>query len=166
MDRNEVLELGEVYNRKLLDVGTGPLAIVAARQFGCKVTTVDISPSAVESGRKQAAEAGLQDYISCELADATDLPYQDKSFDIAISYGALHHVPKPRRKRFVTELFRVAKHRIIIADYRSAEFHRIHPSGDYSPVDMQQLYCHLSSIGITEVHSGKQMDVYICHCSR
>ncbi len=47
MDRTEVLKLGRATNKSLLDVGAGPLAVIAARDFNCRVTTIDISARAL-----------------------------------------------------------------------------------------------------------------------
>jgi len=159
-----VLQLGKVDNKTLLDVGAGSLAVIAAREFGCEVTTIDVSSSALKSARHEAAQTGLSKHIKCEQEDAADLSYPDNSFDVAVSYGALHHTPKIKRTRFLQELFRVARERIIIAEYRAAEFEQVHPSGDYEAVDLQELEHYLTQMGKTERHEGQQMEVFICQC--
>jgi len=166
MDRKQVLKLGDANNKVLLDVGAGPLAVIAAREFNCDVTTIDISASALESAHREAMQAGLEERITFSQQDATDLTWAENSFDIAISYGTLHHVPVRRRQRFLQELFRVARERIIIAEYTSSEFQCVHPGGEYESVDLEWLEDYLRILGKTERHLGDQMNVYICHIQK
>jgi len=163
MDRSNVLKLGRAASKSLLDVGAGPLAVIAARDFDCQVITIDISTSALKSARQQAVQAGLADHIEFDRQDAADLPYLDESFDIAVSYGAVHHVPVSRRKKLLAELFRVVRERIIIAEYTTSEFERVHTDGEYEPVDRRWLEETLRRLGRTEIHPGERMNVYICH---
>jgi ubiquinone/menaquinone biosynthesis C-methylase UbiE len=163
MERTEVLKLGAVAGKSLLDVGAGPMALIAARDFGCEVTTVDISTSALEMGHREAADAHLADRIKFDRQDATDLPYPDQSFDVAVSYGAVHHVPVARRQKLLAELFRVVRERIIVAEYTSAEFNRVHPDGSYELVALDWLEQALGRLGKRETHRGEQMNVCICH---
>lgn len=59
----------------LLEIGTGwgSLAIHAARDFGCRVTTTTISPSQYSLARERIAAAGLADRIEVLLVDYRDL---------------------------------------------------------------------------------------------
>lgn len=41
------------------------------------------------------------------VADATHLPFADRSFDIAISNGLTHYIPEEQNRKFVSELWRV-----------------------------------------------------------
>jgi len=162
MDRAEVLRLGNVDNTTLLDVGAGPLAVIAARDFNCRVTTIDTSVSALESARREAVTAGVEGRISFHQEDVTELSYADNSFDVAVSYGALHHIPAHKRESFLRELLRVTRAKIIIADYTSSEFQRIHPGGEYQAVDLQWLEGSLRRMGQTQRHLGDKMGVYVC----
>ncbi len=162
MERNELLKLGGVSGKTVLDVGAGPLGLIAAGEFDCEVTTIDISASALESARGQAIRAGLADRIHFDQQDASDLSYPDNSFDVAISYAALHHVPVGRRKRFLRELFRVVRESVIIADFTASEFERVHPRGEYEAVDLQWLEDCLRGLGDTVRHRGQRMNAYIC----
>ena len=59
----------------LLEIGTGwgGLAIYAARNYGCKVTTTTISQAQYELARERVAAAGLSDRIELLLSDYRDL---------------------------------------------------------------------------------------------
>lgn len=105
--RIEVLEKGGVRGKTLLDIGAGPLSFIAARSFNCKVTNIDVSKQALREAKKEAKKEKLN--IEFEYADATDLPYEDNTFDMVISYAALHHINVVRRKDFICETYRVAR---------------------------------------------------------
>lgn len=59
----------------LLEIGTGwgGLAIHAATQFGCRVTTTTISQQQFDIARDRIAEAGLSDRVTLLLQDYRDL---------------------------------------------------------------------------------------------
>lgn len=49
------------------------------------------------------------------LADARALPMKDNSFEVVTSIDVIEHLPKKDRKRFVEELLRVSKKKIILS---------------------------------------------------
>lgn len=59
----------------LLEIGTGwgALAIYAARNYGCKVTTTTISEQQYQYAKAQIEQAGLQEQITLLLSDYRDL---------------------------------------------------------------------------------------------
>lgn len=59
----------------LLEIGSGwgALAMHAARKYGCRVTTVTLSPAQLSLARERIAAAGLSDRIQVLLADYRDL---------------------------------------------------------------------------------------------
>lgn len=91
---------------RVLDVatGTGNAALPAARK-GARVTASDLTPELLEVGRERAeAEALDLDWV---VADAENLPFEDASFDIAIS--AIGIMFAPMHERAAAELVRVVK---------------------------------------------------------
>lgn len=161
-ERVEILEKGEVKNKTLLDIGTGPLAIIAARDFNCQVTNIDVSQEALKEAQKEAEREGLEQKIKFEKEDATNLSYQDNTFDVVISYGALHHNAPNKREKLVRETFRVAKEKVIISELTEVGFKQSHYFSDYVPVDLDWLEKELSSLGKVEKYLGKMMNVYLC----
>lgn len=90
--------------RKWLDVGcgTGELAFMAAAT-GAEVTGCDLSPTLVETARRQAAARGVD--VTFEVGDAEALRYADASFDIVTSsVGAIF---APDHRAVASELARV-----------------------------------------------------------
>lgn len=49
------------------------------------------------------------------LADGRNLPFNNKCFDVVTSIDVIEHVPKKDRKKFINELLRVAKKKVIIS---------------------------------------------------
>lgn len=106
---------------RVLDVatGTGNLAIPAARA-GARVTGVDIAPNLVTQAKARAAAEGLD--VRFDVGDAEDLPYDDESFDIAVSmFGAMFAA---RPERAASELLRVVRPggRIAMANWTPGSF--------------------------------------------
>jgi 2-polyprenyl-3-methyl-5-hydroxy-6-metoxy-1,4-benzoquinol methylase len=47
------------------------------------------------------------------LGSCTDLPFVDKSFDVAVACHLLHHLAEPDRARTLAEMNRVARHAVV-----------------------------------------------------
>ncbi|TVQ27324.1 MAG: class I SAM-dependent methyltransferase [Wenzhouxiangella sp.] len=78
----------------LLEIGTGwgGLAIHAARDYGCRVTTTTISREQYEYAREQVKQAGLDDRIELLLKDYRDLDGQyDKLVSVEMIEAVGHH---------------------------------------------------------------------------
>jgi SAM-dependent methyltransferase len=91
---------------RVLDVaaGNGNASLAAARRFA-HVTSTDYVPALLEQGRRRAEADRLR--IAFEVADAEQLPFEDGSFDVALStFGAMF---APDQERAASELLRVVK---------------------------------------------------------
>jgi ubiquinone/menaquinone biosynthesis C-methylase UbiE len=92
---------------RVLDVaaGDGNAAVEAARAGASEVVASDFAPLQVDQGRARTAAEGLD--IEWVEADAEELPFEDASFDAALSvFGAMF---APRPDRVAGELFRVVR---------------------------------------------------------
>jgi SAM-dependent methyltransferase len=97
----------------VLDVGTGTgRAALTLAAAGARVTGVDASQEMLRVARDRAAVNNRP--VVFAPADAHALPFQDRSFDVAVSLRVLMHTPDWRR--CLAELCRVARERIIV-DY-------------------------------------------------
>jgi ubiquinone/menaquinone biosynthesis C-methylase UbiE len=162
VDRAEILQIAKVKNKTLLDIGAGPLSIIAARDFNCLVTNIDISSEALREAALDVKREGLESKIKLEQEDAVDLPYPDRSFHTVISYGALHHNLPDVRERIIGEAYRVAERQVIIAELTELGFNQLHGSSSFIAVDLKWLERILASLGKVERYSSKMMNVYIC----
>jgi len=89
------VEAGE----RLLDIasGTGASAILAAREFGCRVAGVDYGAEAIRGAQRAADAAGLCDQVGFIVGDAEALPFADGEFDVVLCECSLSSFPdKPR----------------------------------------------------------------------
>jgi len=77
--------------RRLLDIGCGigGPALEMARTYGAEVVGVDLEKPLVERARRAAKEQGLERRCRFEPVDGMTLPFDDHSFDIVTSAGAL-----------------------------------------------------------------------------
>lgn len=72
--------------------GDGASAVLLARDFGCRVTGLDIDPAQVESARRRAYEVGVSDRCRFEAAAAgppDGRPSPAKPFDAVLSECSL-----------------------------------------------------------------------------
>src|ERR1700710_1575149 len=101
----EALEI--VPDERIIDVacGSGNGATAAARRAWGNTVGADYVPSLLERGRERAAAERLE--IEFVEADAQNLPFEDASFDVAMSiYGAMF---APDQQKAADELLRVVR---------------------------------------------------------
>ena len=101
----------------VLDVGTGAgLLLVGAakrldrgRVVGIDLWAAkDLSRNAVDATERNAAIEGVADRVAILTADARDLPFPDRSFDVVLSLLCLHNIePLDDRLRACREIARL-----------------------------------------------------------
>jgi arsenite methyltransferase len=106
----ELVELCHIGQGKyVLDVGCGVGATPAylAREYGCRVVGVDITPKMIERARARVESEGVADAVELRVADARDLPFEDDLFDAVIGESVI--VFFEDKQRAVDEFARVTK---------------------------------------------------------
>ncbi len=111
-------------NAHYLDVATGTsdvaLEIINSIQ-GSKVTGVDFSEGMLELGKVKIRNAGLNDRIDVRFGDATDLPFDDNTFDGSIIAFGIRNVQD--YKKGISEMGRVIKSgcRVVILEFTTVQ---------------------------------------------
>lgn len=116
---------------RILDLAAGTgTSSAALAAHGAEVVAADFSEGMLAEGRKRHAGNPLIEFV---WADATDLPFEDDSFDaVTISYG-LRNVNDPQKA--LAEMYRVVKPggRVVIAEFSTPPSSAIRvPYGLYS----------------------------------
>lgn len=106
---------------RVLDVaaGNGNATLAAARRW-CDVVSTDYVPALLERGRARANAEGLP--VQFEQADAENLPYPDRSFDVVLStFGVMF---TPDQDKAAAEMARACKPggRIGLANWTPGSF--------------------------------------------
>jgi len=96
---------------KILDLGCGNgLMFPELLKHGSTVVGFDISSSMLNLARKKFKNEIKDKKIKLILGSATKLPFKNNSFDGAVSFAVLHHIPSNElRLKFLQELWRVLK---------------------------------------------------------
>lgn len=160
-ERKAVLGLAGVDDREVLDIGAGPLALIAVKGYDCYVTSVDTDGAKLKEWEAEAEREGVAEKISFEEADATDLPYCKDAFDIGICFGALHHIPEDMREQALSELARVSYEKFIVAEFTEEGFAELHGGDDFVPVDLAWLEGVLKTMGALTVRPFGKLNAYI-----
>lgn len=112
--------------QRALDVGagTGYLTLCLANRVGpCgRVDALDVSPQLLDVLGKKAIARGSAGQVSLHVGVAQALPFDDATFDVAVSSYLLHELADDAGAMLL-EMFRVLKPggRIVLADFRRIE---------------------------------------------
>ena len=99
----------------VLDIGCGTGAYLEHYQkAGCNVSGIDQSPSMLQVARNRLGESA-----DLYMGDASNMPYQDKEFDLIVMSTVLHEMPRAVRSAVINEAKRTIKEdgRILLIDF-------------------------------------------------
>lgn len=89
--------------KKCLDVGCGTGKLVYfLRKFGIEAYGVDVSKYAIEK-----ADKTVKQYL--KEGGITNIPYNDNTFDLIVSFDVLEHLERPKLRKALDESIRVSK---------------------------------------------------------
>ena len=93
---------------KLLEVGcgSGALSLALCKETGADCTLVDNEDIALEYAKMVIGDSVRASYVN---ADATKLPFSDKSFDFVHSVGLIEHFENSTVEKMISEMLRVTE---------------------------------------------------------
>lgn len=107
----------------ILDAGCGygGSAMWLAKQYGCHITGITLSPLQAAKGQRYVRERQLQDNVQIMQGDYTVLPFEDDTFDVYWALESLVHADD--RNKVLREACRVLRPggRLVIAEYTLRE---------------------------------------------
>lgn len=94
---------------RVLDIGSGigGTSRCLAKEFGCRVTGIDLTDEYCQVASMLTAKVGLDGLIDYHQGDATNLPFEDNEFDVVWTEHVAMNVPNKRR--FYSEMYRVLR---------------------------------------------------------
>ena len=149
----------------LLEIGTGwgALAIHAAKEYGCRVTTTTISPSQREVAMERIREAGVENRVTVLLKDYRDL---EGPFDKIVSVEMIEAVGHEFMPRYFEQLSRLlradgvlALQAITVPDQR---YERARRTPDFIQQYIFPGSC-IPSVGVMMAAMRKKTDLQLTH---
>ncbi|WP_108659536.1 class I SAM-dependent methyltransferase [Acuticoccus kandeliae] len=115
--QNLLHKLNVSQETRVLDIGSGigGTARFIAGETGAMVTGVDLTPEFVDTARALSALVGLADRTRYEVGSATELPFNDETFDLALLLHVGMNIPD--KEAVMAEAARVLKPGGIFAVY-------------------------------------------------
>jgi cyclopropane fatty-acyl-phospholipid synthase-like methyltransferase len=96
---SSVLEIG---------CGSGVYALHVAKEFGCRVTGLDINAAGIRNANQLASSCNMVGQASFEVCDVSQpLHFAEGTFDAVFSNDAVCHIPG--RPSLIAEMYRVLK---------------------------------------------------------
>jgi SAM-dependent methyltransferase len=140
--------------------GAGPALRALRPDADVRYVAADLSPAMLRRARERAAGRGL-DWVEFVEADASDLPLEDSSTDLFLSYWGLHCFPDPRAA--IAEIGRVLRPggRLVGASFVRGPSARqrimLHPNrGDFGPMCTEpELLEWLGDAGLRVTDTGR-----------
>lgn len=103
-------------NQSVLEIGCGDGEIAEALLKNTKLPISNYTATELTEGGVKTAKRTLQKFKTAKIyqADATKLPFKNKSFDLVFSFDVMHHVNDP--ELMAQEIVRVGKRRILLIE--------------------------------------------------
>ncbi|MEO1672137.1 MAG: methyltransferase domain-containing protein [Cyanobacteria bacterium J06631_2] len=125
--------------QNIIDVGCGigGSTLHLAQKFGSSATGITLSPVQASRAKERAAEAGLNEGVNFEVANALEMPFADDTFDLVWSLESGEHMPD--KAKFLAECYRVLKPggKLIFATWCHRETDSL--AGDLTPSEIAHL---------------------------
>ena len=119
--RKHTVEYINQSSGRVLEVGVGTGLSLPAYDRRLEIVGIDLSPEMLEKARERVAEEGLDHVTELLEMDASDLRFEDASFDTVVAMYVMTVVPDP--EKVMRELSRVCRPGgdVVIVNHFSAE---------------------------------------------
>lgn len=96
-------------SKHVLDVGSGVggTSRCLAKEFGCRVTGIDLTDEYCRAASMLSAKTGLAHLVDYRQGDATKLPFDDQTFDVVWTEHVAMNIPD--KTQLYKEMHRVLK---------------------------------------------------------
>lgn len=120
----EIAQLGEINAKHhVLDAGcgVGGTAIFLAKNFGCQVTGISLTPSQVQMAKENAKKSGVENLLHFEEGNFMHTRFEDESFTHIIGMESICYAEP--KKDFLKEAYRLLKPggKIVLAENLQAK---------------------------------------------
>jgi tocopherol O-methyltransferase len=95
--------------KSIIDVGCGigGSSLYLAQKFDANVTGITLSPVQANRATDRAKNAGLQEQVQFQVANALEMPFPDNQFELVWSLESGEHMPD--KTQFLAECYRVLR---------------------------------------------------------
>lgn len=95
--------------KRVLDVGSGVggTSRCLANEFGCRVTGIDLTDEYCRAAAMLSAKIGLAHLVDFRQGDATEMPFDDREFDVVWTEHVAMNIPD--KTQLYKEMYRVLK---------------------------------------------------------
>ncbi|WP_316153726.1 class I SAM-dependent methyltransferase [Cupriavidus sp. BIC8F] len=95
--------------KRVLDIGSGigGTSRCLAKEFGCRVTGIDLTDEYCQVASMLTAMVGLDGLVDYRQGDATNLPFEDNEFDVVWTEHVAMNISD--KHRFYSEIYRVLR---------------------------------------------------------
>lgn len=105
--RKHAVEVLNQSKGKILEVGVGTGLSLPDYKPSLEIIGIDLSPEMLDKARERVAEEGLENVLGLYEMDASELKFDDASFDTVVAMFVITVVPDPAK--VMRELARVCK---------------------------------------------------------
>lgn len=98
-------------DKKVLEIACNmcTTSIELAQRYQCSIDALDLDENALVKAKENVSNAKLSDFITLHPGNATQLPFENESFDIVINEAMLTMLNDDMKQKCLNEYYRVLK---------------------------------------------------------
>jgi arsenite methyltransferase len=91
----EMCDVGKDSSLLVVGCGIGSSLIFLAREFGCRITAIDLSPAMISRATERVQRHGLESQVTLKVGDAQTLEFGENAFDAVMAESVNAFLPEP-----------------------------------------------------------------------